>query len=174
MLFIKTKSSGRFGSRSRLTTVHAAPARWRLARNFRGQRQTRSRAQGSGSVLRSSARRLLFSRIWIRSPCLEVKEAELQTETAPSARKVSLIATEEESRTSVKVFLYFLASCGHAALTLRPPPLLTPVSGLALIATASRGTFKGGNSAQILQEVVSVWQFYCLCLSDALHLERVS
>lgn len=96
MLFIKTKSSGRFGSRSRLTTVHAAPARWRLARNFRGQQQTRSRAQASGSVLRSSARRWLFSSIWIRSPCLEVKEAELQTETAPSVRKVSLIAPGEQ------------------------------------------------------------------------------
>lgn len=74
----------------------------------------------------------------------------------------NISATEEESRTSVKVFLYFLGSCGHAALKLRPPPLLTPVSGLALIATASRGTFKGKSSAQILQEVVSLSQFYCL------------
>lgn len=104
MLFIKTKSSGRFGSRSRLTTVHAAPARWRLARNFRGQQQTRSRARASGSVLRSSARRWLFSSIWIRSPCLEVKEAELQTETAPSVRKVSLIAPRRKSRELVSRF----------------------------------------------------------------------
>lgn len=116
--------------------------------------------------------------VW--SPRLEVREAELQTETGRSVwlLLVNLSATGKESRTSVKVFLDFLASCRILKEKQRLLLCWAPTEAPLVVkeATFLRHVrlLKGKFSTDFTGRCLFMAVLLPHCLNDAPHLKRVS